>query len=147
MHYDILILEDSTARLKKIAQFCIGNSIDVAFNAAEGISKLKTNTYDFIMLDHDLEPEHYEQVDEYELANYEILKQKNMSTGQAVADYIAYNKVPVKLCIIHSLNPSGGLNMKRTLERHEVNVLHVPSCWTNYPSFKDMLITHNKDNL
>lgn len=126
MNKDILIVEDSTTRLKHLVNFIIGYSFDVAFTANEAINQLKQNKYKYIMLDHDLADQHYE-IDVRDM-NPELLEK----TGQHVADYIAYNHIDLDLVIIHSLNPVGCQNMFNVLTRHCINVVNESGCWNNY---------------
>lgn len=137
MIYDVLVLEDSVERMKHLKQFLIGFSYLHSETASYAISLLKEHQFKYILLDHDLADIHYE-IDTRDL-NSSLLEK----TGQYVADWIAYNKPQVELCIIHSLNPIGGKNMFNVLKRNDIPVIFEPGCWTNYDSLKILLEIHN----
>lgn len=119
MEKDYLIVEDSTERLKRIANHFdnfIGKTFDIAFKAKTAISLLKENTYKVIFLDHDLEPEHYE-------------KQMVRDTGQDVCNYLVDNKIQVPKIVIHSLNTEGREKMMEILKKGNYDFLDAPYFW------------------
>lgn len=121
MDYDFLVVEDSDERMKKLKQFLIGFSYLRASTALEAINLLQKNSFKWLMLDHDLAEEHYD------LAPRDWSKVSG--TGQDVADWVAEHSPELEGVIIHSLNPSGGKNMQRTLERWGYRVEYRPGCW------------------
>jgi CheY-like chemotaxis protein len=139
--YNLLVLEDDKDRMKKIRSFLTGFTFLWCRTASEAINALSNtnNHFDIVSLDHDLADDHYIKPVE----NGDLI-----GTGQDVADWIAYNKPDIQFVIIHSLNPAGGKNMQRVLERHAVEVIYHPGCW-NLGSFYSFLnyhrIEYNKD--
>ena len=114
----ILVVEDSLERMDRIESYFSGfKGYDWAKSASVAISLLKTNEYDFILLDHDLEEEHYKT------------QFFGKGTGIEVVDFIVANTIPLKGAVVHSLNPVGRESMMRTLKRHGYDVIGKPSFW------------------
>lgn len=101
----ILFLDDMKSRRDKFKQKSIGHKVDFAETAEDAISLLKTNTYDVIYLDHDLESEHYKTTQETDLNGLYVAKHLlNMIHN--------HNKI----VIVHSLNVVGRNNIKSVLQ-------------------------------
>lgn len=120
MDYNILIVEDDDERMKKIKQFVIGYTYYWAKTAKDAINQLKSKTFQYVSLDHDLAEEHY---------NNPGNTRGKKGTGQDVADWLAENKTEIQGILIHSLNPVGGKNMERTLIRAGYDVQYRPGMW------------------
>ena len=132
MQKDILVVEDSEERLKKITSFLIGYTYDIAPKANIAIDLLKTNTYDYVFLDHDLEEEHYET------------QCFGKGTGYEVAQFIVENKESIKRVILHSLNPVGRDRMLVLLKNAEYDVKSAPMFWDwRYGSLESILRVWN----
>jgi len=100
----ILVLDDSQERLNIFAQKLAKHDVVMVETATEAIEQLKNNSFDMILLDHDL-------------GNRAFVDSSEPNTGYQVAKFIVNedtnNKdVPI---IIHSLNPVGSMNMKNIL--------------------------------
>jgi len=123
----VFVLEDDQERQDWFLKRFFGHTVDIAVSVAEGLTLLKTNRYDTIFLDHDLEFHHYgsnERDDE--------------TTGYAVAGYLAQNprKQPNALVVVHSMNPSGSRRMLDVLRDHGINARQLP-----FPQLKRAPIT------
>lgn len=116
----VLFLDDDANRHTVFRKNAIGCSVDQVYTAQEAIDKLnEVSDYDCIFLDHDLNWETNNQLNDDE------------EDGRTVAHHLstleAYKDIPV---IIHSLNNAGGLTMKGILEDADFsNVHYVPFAW------------------
>ena len=128
-----LIVEDSTERLKRIMSILSKKamSIDIAFTSDEAKELLISNTYDVVFLDHDLNPEHYEQ-------------QCTEETGQDVAKYIVENKLPIKVVFVHSLNAVGAEAIFNILHDANYSVKKIPFFWNSQLALDVMYDTLEK---
>lgn len=120
MKKDILIVEDSSSRIKLIAQHFdnfIGKAFDIATSSQQAIVFLKQHFYHCILLDHDLEIEHYEDASSSE------------GTGQDVCRYIVENKIEIPYIIIHSLNSIGRERMLHIFQDNGYEALSRPFFW------------------
>lgn len=101
----VLFLDDDKQRHKDFRSRTIGLVVDQAYTAQEAIDYLKKNQYDAIFLDHDL--------------NYETNNQLNddEEDGRFVAKYLAtqYERCKASLIVIHSLNFRGACEMREIL--------------------------------
>ena len=80
------------------------HDLTIVHTVDEAIRALQDGSWDIISLDHDLEPQHYEN-----------LEGKHDRSGMAVAEWIAENAPDIVGIIIHSWNPWGAANMARVL--------------------------------
>lgn len=79
------------------------SSWETVRSAKEAIAALKANDYEEVSLDHDLESIHYTDFDTV-----------HEETGFTVLNWMAENnKWPSKVLIIHTLNPTRGIEMFR----------------------------------
>src|ERR1041385_7278567 len=115
----ILFLDDSKQRYYSFVRNNVTAFVDLALTSEKAIQLLKIRQYDVIMLDHDLENEHY------------VNQHSDEKTGQEVANYIAANKNNFLDCLIvcHSLNFHGRSKMIKTLQEAELKVLDKPFAW------------------
>lgn len=114
----ILIVEDSTERIKVFSRNLIGHEVHVATNAKDAYKIIdEEERFDYIFLDHDLCGGIYEPSDN--------------NSGYGVAKYIASipEKHPYRV-IIHSLNPSGASNIQSALEEAGIICNKIPLAWT-----------------
>lgn len=77
------------------------------------IERLKSGKVVELSLDHDLAEEHYEAV-----SGYMPPSEYKEKTGMAVVDWMVENNVWPQLIILHSMNPAGRANMRRTIKHH-----------------------------
>ncbi len=116
----VLFLDDDKNRHAVFRSNAIGCSVDKAFTAQEAINLLDDNDdYDVIFLDHDLNWETNNQLNDDE------------EDGRTVARHLSliknYSETTV---VIHSLNNSGGLIMKGILEDADFSDVHyIPFAW------------------
>jgi len=120
----ILVVEDDTNRHRFFLQELIGHDVTIAEDYYEAIECLTHNIYDLIYLDHDLEDEHYFDLN--------VMKER---TGCEVARWMvnhSRNNLTAKI-IIHSLNSVGAENIFNVLNDAKYNVKKV-----NYLMLKRM---------
>jgi len=102
---NILILDDDQDRHIGFNTALIpqGHKLTSVYTAKECIEKLTNNTYDMVLLDHDL--------------GGEVYVDSGLNTGWEVAKWLYDNpdKKPERV-IIHSYNPVGAHNMKNLIE-------------------------------
>jgi len=108
----VLILEDDPFRVKAFKRKFIGHSVTVTDNATEAIVLLKSKSWDYLFLDHDL--------------GGEQMVSSGPGTGYEVAKFLEENPQyqPVNIAL-HSLNPSGRKNMQMALPE----AIEAPFCW------------------
>lgn len=109
----ILVLDDSSERLKIFRQNFTGHIVDCVKTAREAIQKLSTEEWDGIFLDHDL--------------GDKVMVASGPGTGYEVAEWLSANpdKQP-KMIFIHSFNTVGAKRMKSVL----ANAVVAPGIWT-----------------
>jgi CheY-like chemotaxis protein len=113
----ILILDDDEIRQRLFKKKYSDPLFDLTqcYDVKSTIENLKTETYDYIFLDHDLGSQ--QMVDSGD------------NTGYEVAVWINENLNYIPRCIyIHSLNPAGRKNMVQVLE-NKFNVIERPFMW------------------
>lgn len=122
----IFVLEDDPIRLKIIRNSLFNHKIVTTDKASEAI-RLIDDSFDYIMLDHDLGEEHYElyQVEAFGGRSW-VPKEP---TGMRVAEHLANNKVDVKAVIVHSLNDVQAPKMSKLLEENGYASVWWPRCW------------------
>ena len=110
----ILILEDNEERREKFKQGLIGNEVVMTYLPDETIEKLKTEKWDTLCLDHDLEGKVYVDPDGDE------------PTGTDVARFLHENPefTPPQV-ILHSLNEYGRKRMASLIPIAE----EIPFLW------------------
>ena len=120
----VLFLDDNENRHTVFKKKSIGCSVDHVYTSAEAIKKLNNEeiNYDIIFLDHDLNWQTENELNE------------NEEDGRTVAKHLVsiekYKSSPI---IIHSLNNSGGLYMKGILEGGGyTKVFYKPFAWKNF---------------
>jgi CheY-like chemotaxis protein len=108
----ILIVEDMEYRIKQFVFNLIGCTIEVTKSSQEAIDLLKTQHWDCLLLDHDLEGP--------------VFFPSGPGTGYEVACWLEENsdRQP-KVIITHSQNPEGARNICRALP----NAMAFPKCW------------------
>lgn len=112
---NILILEDSGERIFKFKEKLIGHDVTFTKIPKEAIELLKNNTYDYIMLDHDMG---------------ETFEQPGEDTGYAVARWLSENpeKAPRHI-LIHTMNNVGASAMMLVLGRAGIRASYIPLLW------------------
>lgn len=114
---NVLILEDSLERIKEFRVRLAERGWTGTFvsRAKDAISKIKSNTYDLILLDHDL-------------AGGVRTDPAGENTGSAVARYINANPLPSKTTVvIHSINASAAEHMQTLIPYSH----RIPFVWTD----------------
>lgn len=115
----ILFLDDNPNRHAAMRSERFNDArVDHAFDAAHAIEFLNANTYDLIMLDHDL--------------SEDIDKIASTPDGSYVAGYMARHLIQHSdtTVIVHSLNPDGAKNMMGILNDAGYSDVHVvPFAW------------------
>ena len=114
----VLILEDDANRVFTFKKNLVGLSVYVEETATGAIHKLNTESWDLLLLDHDLGGE-------------QMVSSDNKNTGSEVARWLSENpdkKPPV--IILHSFNPIGRNNMKKLLPESAM----IPGIWTQLTS-------------
>jgi len=76
------------------------HEVTIVHDVDGAISKLSCGVWDVVSLDHDLEPQHYDD-----------LQRNHERSGMAVAEWIAENLPRIGRVIVHSWNPWGASNM------------------------------------
>lgn len=112
----ILFLDDNPFRHREMKK--LDATVDHVYNANEALKSLQQNSYDLIMLDHDLneDPEHITINPSGEYVAVQM--------GRHMKQHI---ETPV---VIHSLNPAGAKNMRDILEDHGYMFVHtIPFAW------------------
>jgi len=109
----ILIVEDSPERIKSFKRKFIGHIVEITRDPDEAIDLLKTKSWDYLFLDHDL--------------GHEEGVESGPGTGYQVALFIHQNPSlkPSKGIVLHSLNVVGRQNMKKILPE----AVESPFCW------------------
>ncbi len=115
----VLIVEDSPLRMRSFRQKLIGNTVDIVTPAQEAIDRLRTNTYDWVFLDFDLDQ--HGAVDP--------------GNGGDVVAWIVRNPslFDDTRFVVHSLNTVGGMSMYRLLRRLGLRARYLPGVWENEP--------------
>ena len=110
----ILILEDDPERIKIFQRNLISHSVTMVVTASEAIQKLGDETWELLMLDHDL--------------GGKVLVASGPETDYEVAKWLYENpdRQPPNI-ILHSFNTVGRANMKALLpQAHDF-----PGAWVN----------------
>lgn len=97
-HMRIFILEDSQERIKQFNRAFIGHELFITDNATVAINKLKSQKFDLIFLDHDL--------------NGLQMEWREDNNGLMVAREIPSTKNCDSMTIIHSCNTPAAIAMK-----------------------------------
>ena len=112
----ILILEDSGERIFEFKKRLSSHEVIYTMDTKECISLLKSNSYDYICLDHDLST---------------VFEQPGEDTGYEVARWIAENpeRAPRHI-LIHTMNNVGASAMMLVLGRAGIRASYIPCLWT-----------------
>lgn len=102
------VLDDDAERLEWF-QSVLGD-VDAASTVDEAILKLRANAYDLIFLDHDLADSTTPDATGHQLAD--VMNRENLQTSTPI--------------IIHSMNPVGAENIRKSLSRTHSNITVVP---------------------
>ena len=104
----VFLLEDDERRHQWFVKRFQGDVIDIADNVTEAKELLRTNTYDALFLDHDLEPEHYHST-----------TTDDERTGYAIATWLAANTElqRASTIFVHTRNADGAIRMVEELRR------------------------------
>jgi CheY-like chemotaxis protein len=97
----VFILEDLPDRIGAYFIKFMKHDVVVANNVKDALNCLKNNTFDLVVLDHDLDGRAFVPI-------------TNPNCGSIVAEYLADTNYQGKV-VIGSLNPTGAQNMKRLL--------------------------------
>ena len=109
----ILVLDDSSERLKIFRQNLIGHMVDCVKTAREAIDLLSKVEYSAVFLDHDL--------------GDRVMVTSGPSTGYEVAEWLsAHPEKQPRMIFIHSFNPAGAQRMKSVL----ASAVVAPGIWT-----------------
>ncbi len=103
----VLILEDSQERLDWFFEKLKDFEIMTTPNPQEAIDWLESTEFDYIFLDHDLLPEHYDEDTSC-----------NKTTGLCVAEWLGTNTDKSKdaFIIVHSMNWNGVSRMRNAMK-------------------------------
>lgn len=107
----VLFLDDDPARQRKFRREYPFATI--VSTAEECISKLKSQSWDFVYLDHDLGGETYVNSD-------------RKDTGMEVVRWIEFNSPDVSYVVVHSHNSAAGEAMKNRLVIHGYDAEYTP---------------------
>ena len=120
----ILFLDDNAMRHKIFRRNSIGCSVDAVWTAKEALECLldEEKEYDLIMLDHDLNAETENQLNDDEEDGRYVVK-KLVESGR-------HKDVTI---VIHSLNADGRRNMKALLDQAGYATVHdLPFAWERF---------------
>jgi len=120
----ILFLDDNKERHRIFKQKSIGYTVDTVWTAQEAIEKLLDEEieYDLIMLDHDLDAETENQLNDKEEDGRFVVKKLAESGRHKDASIV-----------IHSLNSAGRKNMKSVLDQAGYKWVHdLPFAWEKF---------------
>ena len=106
----ILVLEDDSIRIETFKEKLKKEDVDYVEHACDAVNLLKTNTYDFIFLDHDL--------------NGTQMEYQSEDCGTVVAKYMFENKIDIPT-IIHSYNLPASVNMSAMIK----SSIYVAGIW------------------
>jgi len=121
----VLILEDDANRVFLFKKNLTGLFVHVEETALGAINKLENESWDLLLLDHDL-------------GGQQMVNSKDKNTGSEVARWL--NEHPDKkppAIILHSFNPTGIKNMKSLLPESAM----IPGIWTQLTS--DIVLEEN----
>lgn len=124
----IFILEDDAYRNRAFRELCIGIDADFAESYDEAIRKFN-GPYDVICLDHDL-------------GGLTYVSSSSYNTGHNFCTWMPTNTTNPAV-FIHSYNPVGAENMKRTLTEKGYSPIKVPFG----PTLLNMLNEINKASM
>ena len=114
----VLILEDDFNRIFTFKKNLVGLEVYVEETALGAINKLENESWDLLLLDHDL-------------GGQQMVNSDDKNTGSEVARWL--NEHPDKkppTIILHSFNPTGIKNMKSLLPESAM----IPGIWTHLTS-------------
>lgn len=115
----LFILDDSLERLKAFRRECHPSwTVVTAMTYLEGIERVNGEKFDIMFLDHDL--------NEKEEGSKDIERE---NCGSNFAKWLVRNYKNDCPIVIHTLNPTGGSNMKKILEGKFSRVFHMPFAW------------------
>lgn len=138
---NILVLEDDDCRMAKIYNQLFNHKVTRVTTVSEAIKSLNQNSYDYIMLDHDLGDEHYELYKVQAFGGETWVPKE--PTGMRAAEHIANNTINVKAIIVHSLNNVQAPKMVKLLEEAGYLATWWPYCWqSNFISVIEESISH-----
>jgi CheY-like chemotaxis protein len=125
----VFLLDDDVLRHEWFARRFSRDELDAAFDPAEAVELLSSNTYDAIFLDHDLLPEHY---------NSDVRDDER--TGYAVAEWLAARpgRQSGATVIVHTRNADAALRMVGLMRRAGLQAEHVPFPYLS-PKIKNYL--------
>lgn len=114
----VLFLDDCPVRHKEFMENWIGHLVDWAWTAEQAKKFLEVNEYDLVMLDHDLEQQHYAE-------------KCFARTGGEVAQFMAntperFEKTNI---IVHSLNFDGRKRIIQILKSVGLEPVDLPWGW------------------
>jgi CheY-like chemotaxis protein len=125
MDMRVLIVEDDPERMVGFNKWFLpeGDKIFWAKTAAAGIEALGFDTFDLVMLDHDLADAHYMNIEHTAeaAANFAL-----EHTGQDVARHIAAMDNPPPFVFVHSWNPTGAIAMENILKDAGIRTFRSP---------------------
>lgn len=118
----ILFLDDKHERHKIFKSRSIGCVVDCAFTAQEAIDLLGRNTYELVMLDHELSEE------------FEMQMREDTEDGRTVARWCAEcpDRFASTVFVVHSLNLPAGSIMVDTLLNAGLDARQVPFGWKKF---------------
>lgn len=119
----VLIVEDDPERMVGFKKWFQGDKIFWAKTAAAGIEALEFDSYDLVMLDHDLADEHYMNIEHTAEAAAAYAME---DTGQDVARFIATMDNPPPFVFVHSWNPTGAVAMENILKGAGISTFRSP---------------------
>ena len=115
----VLFVEDDPYRMDVFNKDLFkDDQVHWAKDAKDGIRALQRNTYDLVMLDHDLADAHYKDLDA--AANHAE------GTGRDVAKFMVTMENPPPFAFVHSWNPGGALAIGDILTEGGINNFVAP---------------------
>jgi CheY-like chemotaxis protein len=113
----VFLLDDDRRRHRWFSARFKGDFVDVADNVEQAQQFLSENSYDAIFLDHDLHPEHYNN-----------LSHDDLRTGYAIALWLAANPQlqRASTILVHTRNADGAMRMVEELRRSGRTADYVP---------------------
>lgn len=113
MSLKILILEDNDWRTKAFKEFLGTHDLTCVETASAAIAALQSNTFDLILLDHDL-------------GGLTYVGEADKNTGSEVVRWMVENMTAFPPIIVHSHNHDAALSMKIKLGQAGANCERIP---------------------
>lgn len=84
------------------------------------IEQVDLNQVEVISFDHDLADSHYEAVNQSGIIDYDLMQEKTgYDCAKWICEYCFEYKIKLPNYLVHSMNPVGGMNIKKYLENYK----------------------------